>query len=364
MVRGSRIVSLITSVIPSNDNWVDTIIDLLRIVIIFLVLWGSFNTLASGTYSGDQWINLILSGLAQGSIYALIALGYTLVYGILLMINFAHGEVYMAGAFSTVFVATAFDRSGFLNEHPFLAIPIMLVFSATISMIVAILLERVAYRPLRGSPRLVPLITAIGASFFLQYTFRGLYGSNIRSYPGIDALDGQVTLGSVTIPYTQITVFILAIILMFGLYWLVERTKMGKAMRAVSEDKEVAALMGINIDRVIVFTFAVGGALAGAAGVINGLYRPQGVFFFMGFFPGIKAFTAAVLGGIGNVRGAMLGGLFLGLIEAVGPNLVLSGLGIPSASQLKDVIAFTMLVLVLIFRPQGILGERLAEKKA
>ena len=151
---------------------------------------------------------------------------------------------------------------------------------------------------------------------------------------------------------------------MLGLYWLVERTRIGKAMRAVSENKEVARLMGIDIDWVIMFTFGVGGFLAGSAGVINGMFRPQGVNFFMGFIPGIKAFTAAVLGGIGNIPGAMLGGLFLGVIEAIGPNLVLAGLGIPGANQLKDVIAFTMLVLVLIFRPQGILGERLAEKKA
>ena len=151
---------------------------------------------------------------------------------------------------------------------------------------------------------------------------------------------------------------------MAALYYYVEKTKTGKAMRAVSEDKDVARLMGINIDYVIVSTFALGGALAGAAGVFNGLFRPQGVFFLMGFFPGIKAFTAAVLGGIGNIPGAMIGGLLLGLIESLGPNSIIEGLGIPSANQLKDAIAFTVLVLILIFRPQGIFGERLAEKKA
>jgi len=345
-------------------SWVDFIINLLRIVIILLVIIGAFNTLSSGRFTTEQWISLTIAGLAQGSIYALIALGYTLVYGILLMINFAHGEVFMAGAFSAVFLAEAFNRSGFLNAQPFLAIPILMAFSALISMSVAILLERIAYRPLRGSPRLVPLITAIGASFFLQYTFRGLYGSGFKSYPTVDILSGSFTVGNIAIPIAQIFVFVSALLLMLALYWLVERTKIGRSMRAVSENKEVAVLMGINIDRVIVFTFAIGGLLAGAAGVINGLFRPQGVNFFMGFFPGIKAFTAAVLGGIGNVPGAMLGGLFLGVIEAIGPNLVLGGLGIPGANQLKDVIAFTMLVLVLIFRPQGILGERLTEKKA
>ena len=345
-------------------SWVDFIIDLLRIVIVVLILVGSWNTLSSGRITAAQWINLFVAGLSQGSIYALIALGYTLVYGILLMINFAHGEVFMAGAFSTVFLAEALNRTGFLNESPFLSIVLMILFAGLISMTVAILLERFAYRPLRGSPRLVPLITAIGASFFLQYTFRGLYGSGFKAYPQVRALQGALQIGSISIPVVQLFVFFSALALMLGLYWLVERTRIGKAMRAVSENKEVAKLMGIDIDWVIMFTFGVGGFLAGAAGVINGVFRPQGVNFFMGFLPGIKAFTAAVLGGVGNIPGAMLGGLFLGIIEAVGPNLVLAGLGIPGANQLKDVIAFTMLVLVLIFRPQGILGERLSEKKA
>lgn len=345
-------------------SWVDFTIDLLRILIIVLIIVGSVNTLIDGRITGEQWVDLFVAGLAQGSIYALIALGYTLVYGILLMINFAHGEVYMAGAFTTVFLADWMDRVGFLNGHPFLAIPLLLIFSGFVAMIVAVLLERVAYRPLRNSPRLVPLITAIGASFFLQYSFRGFYGSGFQSYPSVDILDGSIELGSVSIPIARVFVFFLALSLMGGLYWLVERTKIGKAMRAVSENKEVSKLMGINIDLVIMFTFAIGGFLAGAAGVINGLYRPQGVNFFMGFRPGIKAFTAAVLGGIGSVPGAMLGGLFLGVIEAIGPSLILSGLGITGANQLQDVIAFTMLVLVLIFRPQGIMGERLAEKKA
>lgn len=345
-------------------SWVDFIIDVLRIVIILVIIVGSWNTLSSGRISFEQWVSLFIAGLAQGSIYALIALGYTLVYGILLMINFAHGEVFMAGAFTTVFLAETFNKIGFLDSSPWLAIIIMILFAGTVSMVVAILLERIAYRPLRGSPRLVPLITAIGASFFLQYTFRGFYGSNFKSYPQVDALQGTIEISSVSIPTVQLFVFFAALILMFGLYWLVERTKVGKAMRAVSENKEVAKLMGIDIDFVIMLTFGVGGFLAGAAGVINGLFRPQGVNFFMGFIPGIKAFTAAVLGGIGNIPGAMLGGLFLGVIEAIGPNLVLAGLGIPGANQLKDVIAFTMLVLVLIFRPQGILGERLSETKA
>lgn len=345
-------------------SWVDFVLMALRVLILLAIIIGAANTLISGKYTDEQWISLIASGLAQGSIYALIALGYTLVYGILLMINFAHGEVFMAGAFTSYFLADYLARKGFLAAVPILAIIILMIFAALVSTSVAVLLERVAYRPLRGAPRLVPLITAIGASFFLQYTFKGFYGSEFKSYPEVAFLKETVNLIGYQIPVVQIFVFVAALILMSGLYWLVEQTKMGKAMRAVSENKEVARLMGIDIDRVIVFTFAIGGALAGAAGVINGLYRPQGIYFFMGFFPGIKAFTAAVLGGIGSVPGAMIGGLLLGVFESVGPNLILDGLGIPAANQLKDVIAFTMLVLVLIFRPQGILGERLSEKKA
>ncbi len=345
-------------------SWVDLVLNLLRIVIILAVIIGATRTIISGKYTADQWVSLTTSGLAQGSIYALIALGYTLVYGILLMINFAHGEVFMAGAFTAYFVASYTARIGLLASNPVLAIAIWLVVAALTSLVVAALLERIAYRPLRGAPRLVPLITAIGASFFLQYTFKGFYGSNFYSYPEVPGLKGEVNIFGFAVPIVQIVVFVSALVLMAVLFWLVERTKTGKAMRAVSENKEVAKLMGIDIDRVIVFTFMVGGALAGSAGVINGLYRPQGVNFFMGFFPGIKAFTAAVLGGIGSVPGAMLGGLLLGVFESIGPNLVLDGLGIPAANQLKDVIAFTMLVLVLIFRPQGILGEKLSEKKA
>ena len=352
------------STFRENFSLVDFIINALRVIIIVLVVVGAGNTIINNTYTMAQYVDLFISGLATGSVYALIALGYTLVYGILLMINFAHGEVFMAGAFTAYFLADAMNKSGFLNAAPFIAIPILIIFAGLVSAIIAILLERIAYRPLRNSPRLVPLITAIGASFFLQYTFRGLYGSGFKSYPLVTSLQGTWTIGSIVIPIVEVFVFLIAIALMGGLYYLVERTKIGKAMRAVSEDKEVARLMGINVDVIIMITFGIGGFLAGAAGVVNGLYRPQGVNFFMGFVPGIKAFTAAVLGGIGNVPGAMLGGLFLGIIEALGPNLVLSGLGIPGANQLKDVIAFTMLVLVLIFRPQGILGERLSETKA
>ncbi|MBE9524936.1 MAG: branched-chain amino acid ABC transporter permease [Chloroflexi bacterium] len=343
---------------------VNFLLVLFRIAAIAILLIGIYNSLSSGRYSGEQWATLVFAGLAQGSIYALIALGYTLVYGILLMINFAHGEIYMAGAFTAMFLANALAKSGYLAAHPVLGILACIALATAISSILAVLLERIAYRPLRGAPRLVPLITAIGASFTLQYTFRGLYGAQFHSYPEIPVLRGLVNVFGFQVPLVQLVVIGAALVLMSILYYWVERTKMGKAMRAVSENKDVARLMGINVNYIIGITFAVGGALAGAAGVFNGLYRPQGVFFFMGFFPGLKAFTAAVLGGIGNVPGAMIGGLFLGVFESLGPNLILEGLGIPAANQLRDAFAFTLLVLILILRPQGIFGERLAEKKA
>jgi branched-chain amino acid transport system permease protein len=345
-------------------SWVTFILDVFRFAAIIIIVLGVYNTVIEARYTSAQWVTLIFAGLAQGSIYALIALGYTLVYGILLMINFAHGEVYMAGAFTAVFLANYQANSGFLARSPFLAILSWLALAVLVSIAIAVLLERIAYRPLRNAPRLMPLITAIGASFVLQYTFRGMYGTQFRSYPTIPALQGTVSVLGFQVPLVQLVVIFAAIILMVILYFYVERTKRGTAMRAVSEDHDISRLMGIDINKVIVTTFALGGALAGAAGIFNGLFRPQGVFFFMGFFPGLKAFTAAVLGGIGSVRGAFIGGLLLGVIESIFPNLILEGLGIPAANQLRDAFGFTMLVLILIFRPQGIFGEKLAEKKA
>ncbi|HEY67021.1 MAG TPA: branched-chain amino acid ABC transporter permease [Thermoflexia bacterium] len=347
-----------------NIDYLDIVLWLFRITIIVAVIWGSVSTLLSNRYSTEQWLNFLVFGLAQGSLYALIALGYTLVYGVLLMINFAHGEFFMSGIFTaTVFVAIPLAESGFTDRHPILALLIITVVAMATSTCVAVLTERVAYRPLRRAPRLVPLITAIGASFFWQYFFRGLYGSGVTAFPEVALLQGKWAIGGIEITKVQGTVIVASIVLLVGLYIFVMRTKTGKAMRAVAEDKDVAALMGIDVDRVIVITFAVGAAMAGAAGVLYALMYRQ-VHFFMGFFPGLKAFTAAVLGGIGNVPGAALGGLLLGMFEAVGPNLFLEGLGITAPYQLKDVIAFTMLVLILMFRPQGILGERLAEEKA
>jgi branched-chain amino acid transport system permease protein len=345
---------------------------LLRLPIRKIILWalsifllvgitlGARATLNEGVFSGADWRNLALQGLALGSLYAIIAVGYTLVYGILFMINFAHGEVFMSGAFTSFFVAREFASSGFLDDNPVLAIAILMVVACAVSMLVAITLERVAYRPLRGAPRLVPLITAIGASLFLQNTFRFFYGAQTRGYPRPNILDGRWEILGVPILRTQVISILGAAILMTCLYLFIERTKTGRSMRAVGEDKEMAALMGIDVDRVIVTTFGIGGMLAGAAGILWAL-QVQQVNSFMGFLPGIKAFTAAVLGGIGNVLGAGLGGIILGLLEAVGPNLFLPPT-IPSPFQLTNAVAFSVLVLILIFLPGGLLGAPQEER--
>ena len=330
-------------------------------VLVYKVLPGGENM--GAIYGKEDWISFLIFGLAQGGVYALIALGYTMVYGVLFMINFTHGEVFMSGTYIASYVANAFQESGFMDEQPIIALLIVFAVAMTVSITLAIVLERVAYRPLRTAPRLVPLITAIGASFFLQYAFARLFGSGMKRYPDVKALSGYWQIGELRILHIHVIVFVAAVLMMIGLYWFVQRTKTGKSIRAVAEDKEVAALMGIDVDRVIVTTFAVGAALAGAAGVLFALYNKQ-CYHTMGFIPGIKAFTAAVLGGIGNIPGAMFGGMFLGIFETVGPTLFFDGLGVPSPSQLKDVIAFTMLVVVLIFRPTGIMGEVLTEKKA
>ena len=342
---------------------VDGFLWLVRIAAIVLIVVGAFNSLTSGRLSGQQWRDLVVFGIAQGSVYALIALGYTMVYGILRFINFAHGEVFMIGAMTGFYVSDGLSRTWLWEAQPFVSLLIVLICCMTVSALVAVLLERVAYRPLRGLPRLLPFITAIGASFFLQYTVATLFGTSVKAYPSVDALTGVVTFLGFRILKVQVLVIVAALLMLAGLYLYVEKTKAGRAIRAVAEDPEIAQLMGLSVDRTIVRVFAIGGALAGAAGFLFGLVF-QNVHFLSGFLPGIKAFTAAVLGGIGNIPGAVLGGLLLGSVESLGPSLVLVGLDIPSAHQLKDVVAFLALVLVLIFRPTGILGERVSEERA
>jgi len=334
------------------------------------LLWRLYQVLlANPTYGPDTWLRFAIAGLVLGSVYALIAIGYTLVYGILFMINFAHGDIMMIGAFGGYFTFEALKSipsqatgTNFLNAHPILSIVLAFIVGISIAALSGYFLEKIAYRPLRGAPRLVPLISAIGASIFLENAAQLLFGAQRRDYANPSILERgvgwilQVGGKEVILPYTGVFTIVLSILLMVALYMLVQRTRLGRAMRAVAENKPVAALMGINVDAVISQTFIISGALAGAAGVMWGIHLGL-VYHFVGFIPGIKAFTAAVLGGIGSIPGAMLGGMFLGIVEAIGPAL----LGI--SFQLKDVIAFSILVLILIFRPSGILGEVLSEEK-
>jgi branched-chain amino acid transport system permease protein len=344
--------------------WRRIVLGTLGLSIVVVVVVGSYKTLTlpeDQAFSGDFWVDQIVNGIGQGAILALIALGYTLVYGILRMINFAHGEVFMAGAFISFFFADAYARSGFLAESPYPALAILFAVSVVASTVVAVLLERIAYRPLRNAPRLVPLITAIGASLFIQSAFRGFFGPQPRGYPLPPVLQGSISVGGIVVSKVVILVFLTAIVAMIALQLFVHRSRTGRSMRAVAEDGEIASLMGIDVDRVVVITFVVGGVLAGIAGVLFALTFQQ-VQFTMGFRPGIAAFTAAVLGGIGSIGGAALGGFTLGVLQAIGPPLLLTGFGIPSQYSLRDAFVFLVLVLVLVFRPGGLLGSGEAEK--
>jgi len=344
-------------------TFVDVILWCLRIAVIVVVVGGTIGTLIKGRYEAAQWFDLLMFGLTIGSVYALIALGYTMVYGVLRLINFAHGDLMMTGAFAGYYVADTFDYSGFLNSNPLTAMAVILLVAIATSMTLAVVMERIAYRPFRHVRGLAPLICAIGVSFFLEQTFRGFFGPSIRSYPDPDWLTVKTDIFGFVVPRVDLIVIVLAIVAMSVLYLIIQKTRMGTAMRAVSEDVDTAAMMGIDVNKVVVFTFALGGAMAGIAGVSYAFVYKQ-VYFYMGFTPGIKAFGAAVLGGIGSVPGAMLGGFFLGIVESVGPSLFLDGIGIRAPYQLRDLIAFTLLIMVLIFRPHGILGERMAKKRA
>ena len=345
--------------------WRRIILVVLGVAIAILVGIGASKTLslsaAEGGYSFDAWLDFFVEGIAQGAIYAMIALGYSLVYGILRMINFAHGEVFMAGAFGSFFFADAFASSGFLQRSPVLALLLLTGVAVAISVGTAVLLERIAYRPLRNAPRLVPLITAIGASLFLQNVFRGFFGPQPYGYPRPDFLSGSISLLGLHVTRVQVLVLITAVIAMVLLQLFVSRTTTGRAMRAVAQDSEIASLMGIDVNRIVVITFMIGGILAGVAGVLFSLTFGQ-VQFTMGFRPGIAAFTAAVLGGIGSIGGAALGGFLIGLLRAIGPPLILTGFGIPSVFSVRDAFVFLVLVLVLVFRPGGLLGTGEAEK--
>jgi len=310
---------------------------------------------------------VILDGLILGFMYALIALGYTMVYGVLEFINFAHSEIFVVGAFVGVEILLTLKAGGWLDVlSPFLVLVLLLVAGMAISGLLAVMVERVAYRPLRGKPRLIPFISAIGVSFFLQDAIR-FFESLWRNafnlvYPTMDELNRRFTLTeTIDVSVKSLVVIVAALLMLWALHLLVNRTKLGKAIRAVAEDQATASLMGINVNRMISLTFLIGGAMGGAAGVLFGIQYSL-INPYTGFVPGIKAFTAAVLGGIGNIPGAMVGGLVLGLLEAFAASYFSLLTGGAFGSEYKDIFAFSVLILILIFRPKGLLGEVVRER--
>jgi branched-chain amino acid transport system permease protein len=312
---------------------------------------------------------VLLEGLVLGFMYALIALGYTMVYGVLEFINFAHSEIFVLGAFVGVEVLFWLQDTGQLAVlHPAFVLSLVIAAGMFISGLAAMALERVAYRPLQGGPRLVALISAIGASFFLQDALR-LFESLWRNtfylnYPTLDVLDEVLPLATnLVVPVKSLMVIATSLLSLGGLYYFVNRTRTGTAIRAVAQDPETASLMGIPVNRVIALTFFVGGAMGGLAGVLFGLHYSL-VNPYSGFAPGLKAFTAAVLGGIGNIPGAMLGGMVLGLLEAFAASYLSILTDGAFGAEYKDVFAFLVLITILIFRPRGLLGETVREGRA
>jgi branched-chain amino acid transport system permease protein len=303
----------------------------------------------------DVLLQQLVNGLSLGGIYALIALGYTMVYGIIELINFAHGDVYTLGSFFALAVLTGMGVSGEVHGPALIGVVAVTVLAAMVCCgLTGVLIERLAYRRLRNAPRLAPLITAIGMSFILENVMQLWRGPSPVSFPTVIP-NPTIHLGAVDIGAKQIIVILTAVLMMFALQLFIYRTRMGKAMRATAQDRDAAQLMGIDINTTIAMTFLIGSALAGAAGFISGVYYGT-TWFFNGFEAGLKAFTAAVLGGIGNIAGAMLGGFMIGLIEALATQYI------PGGAQWTNVVVFSVLVLVLIFRPSGLLGESLPEK--
>jgi branched-chain amino acid transport system permease protein len=297
----------------------------------------------------QQWIQLTIDGITLGGVYAVIALGYTMVYGVLRMINFAHGELFMMGAFAGVYTLQGFEDHSSLNDSaPGLTIATAIFAGILTAVILAIIMERVAYRPLRRAPRRAPLISAIGVSILLQNIMLRVTNARREVFPQVFPR-GNIEILDVNVTYIRLFLVGLSLLFLALLYLFIQRTKTGTAIRAVAEDRDTAALMGIDVDRTIVLTFVAGAALAGAAGVCYGMFVTT-ASSSMGFLPGIKAFTAAVLGGIGSVPGAVVGGYFLGLSESYATRLI--------GAQYKDVVAFALLVAVLVFRPWGFFGKR------
>jgi len=289
----------------------------------------------------DTFVQQLINGLTIGSIYALIALGYTMVYGILRFINFAHGDIYMVGAYAGFLLATYL---GFAASPSIFGFIVVLLGAMLIAALIGVAIERLAYRPVRKFSRMTTLITAIGMSLLIEYLFVFIFSGTPRSFPQLLPNDNFTLFGNATISTSQALIFVISILLMLGLQYIIFKTKVGKAMRAVSFNLNSAKLMGVNTDFIIAFTFAIGSALAAAGGVLTAQYNPK-IEPLMGIIVGLKAFVAAVLGGIGNIKGAVFGGLQIGI-----------------PSTYRDAVAFAILILVLLIRPAGLLGSNVQEK--
>ena len=302
-----------------------------------------------------ELIQTIINGLTTGLLYALIALGYSMVYGVLKLLNFAHGDLYMVGAYIGYFVIQWFGGPTSLSIPVPLLVLIMFVLAAGGAGLLGVLIERFAYRPLRDAPRIAPLITALGVSFILENSVLLLFGGLTKSYstPSFIKFSTGIHIGDVNIDAVQITILVGSLLMMYGLIVLVNRTTLGKSMRAVASDREAAEMLGINVDRTIAYTFFIGSALAGVAGVMSGLAFNQ-ISNTIGFLAGLKAFTAAVVGGIGSIPGAMIGGLFIGLCEAFAGTYI--------SSEFTDLIVFGILIATMLVRPQGIFGQKPLQK--
>jgi branched-chain amino acid transport system permease protein len=302
--------------------------------------------------SSTEFLQQLINGVSLGAFYALIALGYTMVYGVLRFINFAHGDVFMIGAFCGYYLAPRV-LPHFTGALAFLGPVAVLILTMVICAVLGMTIEKLAYRPLRQRPKLTVLITAIGVSLFLEYGGQFVFGADPKSFPELmpdRAIEGT---GALTITTTQLAALVVTIVLLIGLTFIVKRTRLGMAMRALSNNATAAALMGVNLDTVISFTFGLGSALAGAGGILYALSYPS-IDPLMGLLPGIKAFVAAVLGGIGNIPGAAVGGIVLGVVETF--------VGGSAFSTYRDAIAFSLLIVILLFRPAGIFGRAQIEK--
>ena len=305
----------------------------------------------------DIFLQQIINGLVLGSMYALVALGYTMVYGIVNLINFAHGEVLMVGALTSWSVTQWLAHAGLPG---WLLLLIALTVAIVVCSVLNFSIEKIAYRPLRNAPRLAPLITAMGMSLLLQTLAMIIWKPNYKPYPALLPHE-PIFIGGAVTNFTQISIIVVTAITLGGLMWLVNKTKLGRAMRATAENPRVAALMGVRPDSVISATFVIGACLAALAGVMWASNYGS-VQHTMGFLPGLKAFTAAVFGGIGNLAGAMLGGVLLGLIESLGAGYIGDITGGVLGSNYQDIFAFIVLILVLTLRPKGLLGERVADR--